>query len=277
MPACRLVGLDCRPVAPDGLDAFHVADLTHPDSIREIIRKDPPSSIYHLAGLLPPAPEPEMWRVNAGGIQAFLIALRMEKKTRARVLTIGSAAEYLASTKALAETSPCGGVSAYGRTKSAQSALALQYGREFGIPVMVARTFNLLGPGLPESLFAGSLCAQFSTASDSPIKVGNLASKRDFVDIRDAVAAYQFICDKGVAGEVYNVCRGEATSVQEILDLFLELSPVKRRVEQEASRFRGADVDRVCGVNRKLKTLGWKCAISVRQSIQAMLDAAGRK
>jgi nucleoside-diphosphate-sugar epimerase len=62
-----------------------------------------------------------------------------------------------------------------------------------GMNIVVARTFNLLGPGMPPRLFAGSLAAQIAAAErgGSPaIKVGRLDSSRDYVDVRDAVRAY---------------------------------------------------------------------------------------
>jgi GDP-4-dehydro-6-deoxy-D-mannose reductase len=139
--------------------------------------------------------------------------------------------------------------------------------------VMVARTFNLIGPGTPLTLVPGALCAQFANGQEE-IKVGNLAPQRDFIDIRDAVAAYWKICEKGIPGRIYNVCTGKTASIRKLVDLFRQCSPVPRRITQEASRSRKNDLNRVCGDNARLLKLGYRSRISLKQSVRDMLESA---
>ena len=139
-----------------------------------------------------------------------------------------------------------------------------------GIDVMVARTFNLLGPGLSTALVAGSLCAQF--AGDGPIKVGNTNASRDFVDVRDAVRAYWQISQKGKPGEIYNVATGHGTTIKTLLALFVKVGDNARTIDEVATTSRRiADYARVCGNNAKLRRLGWSPSISVEESIRDML------
>jgi GDP-4-dehydro-6-deoxy-D-mannose reductase len=250
-------------------------DLTDVEALRELARAHPPKQVIHLAGLLPPAAEADLWRVNVGGTLNLLQALASAKARRVRMLTVGSAAEYLrSSANRIRETDPAGGHTSYGRTKWAQSVLSLAFGAQAGIEVVVARTFNLVGPGVPPTLAPGALCAQFARHGHKTIKVGNLHSRRDFIDIRDAVSAYWKICEDGKTGGIYNVCTGKATSIRTMVQLFSRLAGGRRTIQDDPSRFRRGDLDRVCGDNARLRRLGWSPRIPLERSIRDMLECA---
>ena len=253
--------------------SVHKIDITNPEEMRRLVRSHPPDRVIHLAGAMPPAEDAELWRVNVGGTQTLLQTLAIAKKPP-RIVTIGSAAEYYPLRRNLVETDKCGGETAYGRTKWAQTTIALACARELGIDVMVARTFNLLGPGLSTALVAGSLCAQF--AGRGPIKVGNTNASRDFVDVRDAVRAYWQISEKGKPGEIYNVATGHGTTIKTVARLVRESSRGNSRTIDEVATTsrRVADYARVCGNNAKLRRLGWSPSISVEKSIRDMLAFA---
>jgi GDP-4-dehydro-6-deoxy-D-mannose reductase len=267
----ELIGFDLRPDAPEGLDAYHPLDLGDAAKLRELAETQTPDRVIHLAGVLPPAAEADLWRVNVAGTLNLLQALHAAKNPSLRFVTVGSAAEYTNyGTGRIKENHSAGGASPYGRTKWAQSTLALAFGAERKMKVMVARTFNLIGPGTPLSLVPGALCAQFLNG-EAEVKVGNLKPERDFIDIRDAVAAYWTICEKGTPGNIYNVSTGKTASIKALVELFRKNAPVQKRVQQEAARARKNDFNRVCGDNRKLLALGCRPKISLRQSVRDML------
>ena len=267
--ALELVGLERFHFENSNFDQVHKIDITNPEAMRRLARSRPPDCVFHLAGAMPPAEEGELWRVNVGGTQILLQTLAAAGTKPVRIVTIGSAAEYYPVRRNLIETDKCGGETPYGRTKWAQTAIALACARELGMDVMVARTFNLLGPGLSNALVAGSLCAQF--AGDGPIKVGNTSASRDFVDVRDAVRAYWQISQKGKRGEIYNVATGRATTIKKLLALFVKFAGNSRTIDESPTASRIADYARVCGNNAKLRRLGWSPSISLEQSVRDML------
>jgi len=232
--------------------------------------------VIHLAGLMPPAEEPRMWQANVAGTAGLLAGLISAGCAGARVLSIGSAAEYLpGGAGPLPESHPCGGSSAYGRIKWAQSMLVLGASGAGGLETMVVRPFNLLGPHLPSRLVAGWLCEQFAASGPSgEIVLGNTKSARDFVDVRDAVRAYWNVALHGTAGEVYNVCSGRATSIDDILEEFRRLTGKRVSIRIDPSRLRGSDPPIVIGEGGKLRrATGWTPEVSVRQSLADMLAA----
>ncbi|MGH9515367.1 MAG: NAD-dependent epimerase/dehydratase family protein [Terriglobales bacterium] len=269
----EIIGIGRTAAESADLDKFYAIDLTDAARVRKLARTHPPGRVFHLAGAMPPVSDAELWRVNVGGTQILLQTLAETNKKPFRVVTVGSAAEYYPVRRNLVETDRCGGETPYGRTKWAQTIIALACGRELGIDVMVARTFNLLGPGLSATLVAGSLSAQFS--SRGAVKVGNTTALRDFVDVRDAVRAYWQISQKGKPGEIYNVATGQATTIKKLLALFVKVSGDNRRIDRLSDVSRRTDHPRICGNNSKLRRLGWSTAISLEQSVRDML--ASRK
>ena len=273
----RIVGLDLAESPATGVDVYHRVDLIDVDAVAALARENPPRWVIHLAGAIPPASAQEMWYVNVGTTVSLLRGLACAGCRKVRVVTIGSAAEYLAeSPGALTETSPCGGSSPYGRAKWAQTLLALSIGRELGLATMVARPFNLIGPGLPTSLVAGWLCHQFAKIGpDEDIRIGNIKSARDFVDVRDAVRAYCQTAARGEPGEIYNVCSGTATTVEQLIAMLGKLTGKSPRICVDSARLRDADPPVNYGDSSKLQqATGWQPRTSLTDSLAAMLQEA---
>ncbi len=103
-----------------------------------------------------------------------------------------------------------------------------------------------------------------------------MQSERDFIDIRDTVEAYWKIAEYGEAGEVYNVCSGKPTRIQQLLTIFSDLSPSKKQIVTEAARMKTVDLDCIYGSNEKLYRLsGWRPRIPLEQSLRDMLEVVG--
>jgi GDP-4-dehydro-6-deoxy-D-mannose reductase len=272
-----IVGLDLSASGPDGLDAYYQLDLLDFAGIREQLRASSPDRVFHLAGLLPPRTEGDLWQVNVGGTLNLIQAIGMSG-LKPVILSIGSAAEYLPNDSGrMVETDPGPGLSGYGRVKWAQTQLALALGDEYQLDVRVARPFNLVGPGLPGSLVAAQFCQQFAMGDNRPIKVGNVESARDFIDIRDAVSAYWQIIRFGRRGEVYNVATGSPTRIAQLLEIFSDLSGGKHEIVVDQDRVKSVDIDVIFGVCDKLRQLSdWQPEFSLEQSLEAMFAGASR-
>ena len=107
------------------------------------------------------------------------------------------------------------------------------------------------------------------------LRVGNLEARRDFLDVRDVVRAYRLLLDHGEAGEPYNVCSGEAHPLRDLVDQMIDISGLDVRVDVEADRVRAVDVPLLQGDARRMRALGWKPEITLRQTLAELLAAAG--
>ena len=109
------------------------------------------------------------------------------------------------------------------------------------------------------------------------LHVGNLSARRDLLDVRDVVRAYRRLMESGAPGRVYNVCSGEARSMQEAVDELVEISGTRARVEVDPERVRPVDLPLLLGDNARLRGLGWAPAIPFRQTLSDLLEwQAGR-
>lgn len=48
------------------------------------------------------------------------------------------------------------------------------------------------------------------------LEVNNLSVQRDFVDVRDAVSAYEILLTNGKSGEVYEISSGNSYSLKKL-------------------------------------------------------------
>lgn len=276
-PGARIVSVDQRPPAWLPAGAQHQQlDLLDAGAVRRLAADWRPAAVYHLVGLNKSDDPAAYYRINVLTTLHLLEALQAEAPT-ARLLAIGSAAEYgpPVDGQPLTEDAPLQPATVYGASKAAQAILLQTYARG-GLAVFLARPFNLLGPGLPGNMAAAAFAAQIVAREQGrehgPIRVGNLAAQRDFLDVRDAVRAYRLIVARGEPGAAYNVCSGRPTAIQTVLDLLLGMAHCPVTVAVDATRFQANDVPVSVGDNRRLSALGWTPQISTEKSLLDMLN-----
>ncbi|MCL5958563.1 MAG: GDP-mannose 4,6-dehydratase [Chloroflexi bacterium] len=264
----------------DPLRQWYGCDLRDADQVSSVMREVEPDYVFHLAALIKGNSLADSIAVNVIGTQNVLEAV-LAVRPDARVLVTGSAAEYglaLAGEQPIREDNPLRPVTAYGLSKVAQSLLAAQYTYNHGMAILRTRTFNLTGPGEPATLVCSAFAKQIASielaGAPGIIRVGQLDTERDLLDIRDAVAAYWLVAKHGHSGEVYNVCSGASMRVREVLDILIGLARVPIAVEEVAPNLEGADVPTQRGSWDKLRRLAhWEPRIPLRRSLEALLNA----
>lgn len=170
----------------------------------------------------------------------------------------------------------------YSASKAAAEAILLGEAQSFGLDVVIARAFNHIGPGQSDrfvvSNFAEQL-ARIARGEGRELLVGNLEAKRDYSDVRDVVAAYVALAQRGQSGEIYNVCSGVARSVREVLRELILVAHVPVEVREDPARMRPSDVPLFVGENAKLRAAtGWEPQIPFARSIrEVFLDAVNKR
>ena len=102
------------------------------------------------------------------------------------------------------------------------------YSKAYDMELMMVRAFNHIGPGQAPMFVVSDFCKQVVEIEkglrEPVMKVGNLAAKRDFTDVRDVVKAYIKLIQTGIPGETYNVGSGNAREIRQILNLIISMS-----------------------------------------------------
>jgi len=107
------------------------------------------------------------------------------------------------------------------------------------------------------------------------LKVGNTAPRRDFVDVRDIVSAFDALIDHGRPGEAYNIASGEDVSIQEIIDMLMQISGLQVPVETVSERVHSTDVQCVrADISKITRETGWRPWIPLKKSLEEMWHAA---
>jgi len=103
------------------------------------------------------------------------------------------------------------------------------------------------------------------------LRVGNIETRRDFVDVRDVAAAFDAVLERGRPGEVYNVGSGTDVSIAEIIDEIMEVSGLRVPMEVASSRFRNTDVARISADVAKITAeTDWRPKIDLKESLRDM-------
>ena len=268
----EVVGTDRSDGGPDLLDA---------EGFEHLLTDIRPEVVYHLAGQADvgrswSAPV-ETLRANVEGTHNVLAAARSAEV--ARVVTVTSADIYGLVERddlPLTESSPIRPVSPYAASKAAADLVAQQAHLGHGQDVVRARSFNHLGPGQSDRFVCSALAARIvanERSGGSEVRVGNLTPRRDFTDVRDVVRAYRRMATSGVAGQAYNVCSGRSTSVQEVVDRLLEMSPQEMQVEVDPDLFRPADLEELRGdPSRLVEDTGWSTEYALDDTLKDLLE-----
>lgn len=257
-------------------------DILDFGSLVRVVSDFRPDRIYHLAGLTRPSESlrvpREYYLVNVQGTVNMLEAAR-QAASGARILIISSAEVYGCSTCSTPVDETCQPVpgNPYGASKLLAEMVGLHFFRDFGSRVLFARPFNHSGPGQSPTFVVSDFCRQavlLENQSDGSgtIRVGNLESARDFLDVRDVVSAYLGLGEKGVAGEIYNIASGQAISIQTILDTVLRLAKADIKVEVSAEKYRPAARPLVGSSEKLQKLFDWRPRYSLEQTIADTME-----
>ena len=251
-------------------------DVTSVDAITTAFDAVAPSAIYHCAGI---ADVQSSWsdsatalRVNVMGTHALLTAVR-RASLDIPVLVTGSALVYRKSPETLTEDSPLGPSSPYGVSKLAQElAGAASDGH-----VILTRPFNHAGPRQSDAYVTSSFARQIAEAEaglrEPVLRVGNLDSMRDITDVRDTVRAYRLLMERGQPKQPYNVCRGEAYRIGDLMERLVRQSRVAIRVETDSTRLRPSDNPVVLGSAERLhRDTGWEPRIPIDRTLADLLE-----
>lgn len=244
-------------------------DLGDLEAVKEVLKEIKPDYIINFTGKYGSGSIAKHINSNVVLSANILEALHELKMDIQKVVLIGSAAEYGDNPQMpLSENSTSNFINHYGFSKHLQSALAQYYYKQFQTPVIIARTFNIIGPGISPNLSIGAFIKKIrNNKINENLNVGNLQSYRDFLDIGDACNAFYRILMSGQAGKIYNVCSGEKTKMQNILDTLIEISGKKINVLSQKSRSKEISIS--YGDNTQLKEeLHWQQKISLKDSLK---------
>jgi nucleoside-diphosphate-sugar epimerase len=206
-------------------------------------------------------------RDNVLGTQNVLLAARAEGGCK--VIYSGSSTFYGNRPPPHREYETPGElINMYGLTKQVGEQYCLAFDRQFGVPAVVLRYFNVYGPRQPQAgnyaLVMGIFLRRW--ADGRPLIIhGEGSQRRDFVHVRDVVRANIMAFESERHGAIYNVGSGTNISVKELADM---ISPDQRH---EARRAGDAEAT-LADISRIRADLGWEPEVTFAAGLAEMKE-----
>ena len=167
----------------------------------------------------------------------------------------------------------------YSTSKATDEFLALAYHKEYGLPVLIVRLFNTIGPR--QTGRYGMVVPRFvaQALAGEPLTVyGDGTQTRCFADVRDVVRGIVALANHPEAdGQVFNLGSNREISIAGLARLVIAITgstskivyvPYEQAYEAgfEDMLRRVPDVSKVAGL------IGWKAAIPLEETIRAVAD-----
>jgi GDP-4-dehydro-6-deoxy-D-mannose reductase len=256
-------------------------DLTEPGAAAAMLRATRPDRVFHLAGA---SVVGTSWALRADVLRTNLEATYQlcEGLRRHPVpcLVVSSAEVYgivPEPEQPVPESRPWAPLSPYALSKASQELYVGYYARSEGLPLVVVRAFNQVGPrqglGFVWSDVARQVAEIEKGREPAILEVGTTTTRRDFTDVRDMVRAYWLLLARAHPGSTYNAASGTAVAIREVIDGFLARAARPIEVRQVVQRVRPIDLPLLVGDASRLRALtGWAPTISFQQSLGDVLD-----
>ncbi len=168
---------------------------------------------------------------------------------------------------------------AYAASKAVDEFLGLAYGRQFGLPVVIMRLFNTVGPR--QTGRYGMVVPRFVRRAlrNEPIQVyGDGKQSRCFADVQDVVEAIVRLAEHPQAvGEVFNIGSTREITIYELAQKVIELSGSQSRIElvpyDEAYAPGFEDMRRrVPSIEKIHRLIGYQPRYSLEDTLKRVID-----
>lgn len=232
--------------------------------------------IFHLAAMIS-VPESlekphECVDINVTGTLNVLEAARQQG---AKKVVLSSSAAIYGDDPSLPKTEDMRPApkTPYGITKLDGEYYLEMYRQEYGLGTASLRYFNVFGPRQdPKSQYAAAVPIFIHRAvRNQDITIyGDGGQTRDFVYVKDVVAANWLAATNPIVHGVFNVARGEKMTIQELAETIIETVGSSSRIINGPER--PGDIRHSLASTGRLKTFGFAPATDLKAGLTATID-----
>lgn len=238
-------------------------ELTNKNDVNHLIKKVKPDFLLHLAGLNHVG---DSWNDPITTLETnllsslYIIDATRQLNPTCKIVIVGSSLQT--SPNEISNlTHP------YSLSKTLQVLISQAWVKLYKMNIVIAKPSNIIGPGSSNgvnSIFANKIAQMEKNMLDKVLVVNNLNSKRDFIDVRDVISAYEVLFNKGIAGEVYEISSGKSHSIRDLIQIYKNLTDIDFEVRALTD---GVDDLVVEEKPLKLIQLGWNPIFSINSSL----------
>jgi GDPmannose 4,6-dehydratase len=261
---------------------LHYGDLSDGTTLRRILSVVRPAEIYHLAGqshvgLSFEIPESTCEEIGMATLR--LLEIVRDQPEPVKFYHASSSEIFGNATESpQTETTPLQPASPYGCAKAFATHLARVYRDSYGLFVCNGILYNHESPRRGENFVTRKIArgvARIARGLDRELRLGNLASRRDWGCAQDYVAAMWLMLQPDTPDD-YVVATGQTHSVRDFAEAAFAVVnlPWQNYVKHNPAFDRRADPARLVGSPAKIKAkLGWQPQGSFADLVREMVEA----
>ncbi len=257
----------------DGRVECYEGDITHIDVLDHVLKGV--DYVFHLAALwlrhcyeFPRA----AFEVNIGGMFNVLEAC---VKNRVKKLIYSSSASVYGDAVELpmTENHPYNNRTFYGATKIAGEQMCRAFYDRYGLDYVGLRYMNVYGPRQDYKSAYTSVIMQVLDRIDQglpPIVYGDGSQAYDFIHVTDVARANVCALKSDVTDDFYNVGRGIKTTIQELVELILDLTQCGLEIQYEPVGLTFV-TNRIGSIEKAGRELGFKANVELREGLISVI------
>jgi nucleoside-diphosphate-sugar epimerase len=202
-------------------------------------------------------------------INSTLNALELCRKFGAGIVFMSSYVYGQPQYLPIDETHPISSLNPYAESKIVCERLIQAYHRDFGVPGVIFRPFNIYGKGQNPSFLIPFIIEQAKTGN---VVLKDSRPRRDFIHVEDIVNAIEIVAKQELRDvNIYNLGSGQSHSIFDILDAIKAASDRQIMVNFTEERRPNEVLDTISSIERAKMDLNWSPGISLAQGIASML------
>jgi UDP-glucose 4-epimerase len=239
-------------------------------------------SVVHLAALIDisasVADPTQNHEINVDGTFNILQAA-VKHKVNNFVFASSTAVYGDSTTQPAQENNASHPISPYAASKAAGEAYCSAFANCFGLNTVALRFFNIYGLRSENSPYSGVITKFLrKIINDETLTIdGDGEQTRDFIHVNDIVKAVILAleCD-GLKGEVFNVCTGVPTSINQLVATLKTVTKKNPKITHGSKRL--GDIRNSYGNPAKAaEKLGFRASIDLREGLQLLLEESKNK
>jgi UDP-glucose 4-epimerase len=215
----------------------------------------------------------QAWEVNTLGTWNVVEACR--DAGIQRVVYSSSASVYgNAVVTPMTEDHPFNNRTTYGATKIANEQMFRAIYEQHKLPYVGMRYMNIYGPRMDyEGTYVSVIMKVLDKifANERPVVFGDGSQVYDFIHVADVARANILAMKAECADENFNIGMGIGTSINELVQLLLELTGSSLTIEYrpQAQSF---VTHRIGSIDKAERLLGFRAGISLREGLKSVVD-----
>jgi len=255
---------------------FVLGDIRDYDSVYNVLKNC--DMCIHLAALIGiPYSYVSPLAYIRTNIEGTYNVLESTKNLDINELIITSTSETYGSAQynPIDEKHPLVAQSPYSASKISSDQLTLSYHKSFGLPIKIARPFNVFGSRQSTRAIIPTIVSQL-IQNEGVVKLGNINTRRDFTYVKDICSAYLEIMKRNeLIGHIINIGSNDNISIKDLVYKISEIMNIKAIIKEEIERKRNvnSEVDILkCDNSKIIKFTDWLPTNKFSHSLKKTID-----